>query len=270
MKLFFTRLPFRHLSKEILKPLGMLIFMLGVCCAGFAQNNITVSGTVRDSAGQGIQGVNVLLKNSTTGTTTNNDGNYTLSLPANKMNGTLVFSYVGYNTREFPIPSSGTLDVTLTNMPNALSDVVVVGYGTQRRTNVTGAVNVVSSKDIKNKPVTNVLQALQGELPNLIIQQTSLDPGSGVNINIRGLGTLGDNTPLVVVDGIIGGDINTINPNDIASVTVLKDAGSAAIYGSRAANGVILITTKSGNSIYYGLKIHRFKQPLTESQLRVL
>ena len=133
-------------------------------------------------------------------------------------------------------------------MPDSknLNEVVVVGYGTQTRASLTGAVNQVTAKDIENKPVLNTLQALQGEAPNLIIQQSSLNPGSNVNINIRGVGTLGNNDPLVVIDGIIGGNINTLNPNDIASVSVLKDAGSAAIYGSRAANGVLLVTTKSG------------------------
>lgn len=133
-----------------------------------------------------------------------------------------------------------------TDLGRTLNDIVVVGYGTQKKVSLTGAVNQVNAKDIEDKPVTNVLQALQGASPNLIIQQTNFEPGSGVNLNIRGVSTLGDNTPLVVIDGIIGGDINLLNPNDIASVSILKDAGSAAIYGSRSANGVLLVTTKSG------------------------
>ena len=127
-----------------------------------------------------------------------------------------------------------------------LEDVVVVGYGTQRRNSVTGSVDAIGKKAIEGRPVANVSQALQGVSPNLIIQQRNFEPGQGVNINIRGLGTLGDNTPLVVIDGIPGGDINLINPNDIENISILKDAGSAAIYGSRSANGVILITTKKG------------------------
>lgn len=226
--------------------LVLISFLLGLGYAGMAQTNTTVKGTVTDSSGQGVPGVNVVLKGSTAGTTTNGSGAFTLTLPPNTTTGTLVFSFVGFATREEPLSSSGTVNVQLASAANALADVVVVGYGTQRRANLTGAVNTITSRNIENKPVTNVAQALQGESPNLIIQQTNLNPGSGVSINIRGLGTLGDNTPLIVIDGIIGGDINTINPNDIASVTVLKDAGSAAIYGSRAANGVILITTKSG------------------------
>jgi TonB-linked SusC/RagA family outer membrane protein len=236
-----------HFPRGLLKSLGMLIFIMTYFCyPGIGQINSAISGTVSDSTGQGISGVNVQLKGTNTVSTTNQSGSYSLTLPAGITSGTLVFSSVGYTTREIPIPSNGTLNVVLEVSSIALTDIVVVGYSTQRRSNLTGAVNVVNSRNIENKPVTNVLQALQGEAPNLIIQQTNLNPGSNVNINIRGLGTLGDNTPLVVIDGIIGGNINTINPNDIASVTVLKDAGSAAIYGSRAANGVLLITTKSG------------------------
>jgi len=214
MKLFIPLLVMRHSTGEVLKFLGILIIiMFGICYTGIAQNNFTVKGTVRDSAGRNISGVNVLFQGSKIGTTTDESGSYTLRLPAGKTNGTLIFSYVGYATREIPVPSSGILNVELANTANALTDVVVVGYGTQRRSNLTGAVSVVNAKDIENKPVTNVLQALQGESPNLIIQQTNLNPGSNVNINIRGLGTLGDNTPLVVIDGIVGGNINTINPN---------------------------------------------------------
>lgn len=245
MKLFI-KMPLRWHSKgELTKAFSMLILIiLGFCSSGMAQTS--VRGIVKDSTGQGLSGVNVLLKGTRTGISTSQSGEFNLTLPAGRSTGTLVFSSVGFATQELAIPASGLLEVSLVNTSNALTDVVVVGYGTQRRTNVTGAVNVVGSKSIENKPVTNILQALQGESPNLIIQQSSFDPGSGVNINIRGLGTLGDNTPLIVIDGIIGGNINTINPNDIESVTVLKDAGSAAIYGSRAANGVLLVTTKSG------------------------
>ena len=209
--------------------------------------DVTITGRVTDSSGQPLQGVSVSIAGTKIGTLTDGNGNYALSVPNDYTGRSLTFSYTGFVMQQVIIGDKRVINVSLkTDTGRMLSDVVVVGYGTQRRADLTGAVDVVSSKDIENKPVTNVLQALQGEAPNLIIQQTALDPGSNVNINIRGLGTLGDNTPLVVIDGIVGGNINTINPNDIASVTVLKDAGSAAIYGSRAANGVILITTKSG------------------------
>ena len=226
--------------------LVLMIFLCAFCNLAEAQNSPVISGVVQDNTGAPISGVSVILKSSRTGVTTDETGKYSLPLPNGQKNGTIVFSYVGFITQSLAVPVSGILNVTLVNKTSQLSDVVVVGYGTQQKVDITGAVNQISSKDIENKPVLNTLQALQGESPNLIIQQSQLDPGSNVTINIRGVGTLGNNDPLIVIDGIIGGDLNTINPNDIASVSVLKDAGSAAIYGSRAANGVILVTTKSG------------------------
>jgi TonB-linked SusC/RagA family outer membrane protein len=211
-----------------------------------AQNTQTITGTVTDSSGVPLQGASVVVEGTSIGTTTDANGNYTINVSEQQKSKRLIFSFTNYVTQQVLIDDNKTINISLKNNYNTLNDVVVVGYGTQRKLSLTGAVDQVTSKDIENKPVTNVLQALQGEAPNLIIQQPSLDPGSGVNLNIRGIGTTGDNTPLVVIDGIIGGNINTINPNDIASVSVLKDAGSAAIYGSRAANGVILVTTRSG------------------------
>jgi TonB-linked SusC/RagA family outer membrane protein len=224
----------------------VLIFLCGICNSADAQNSNIISGIVQDNNGSPISGVSVILKGSKTGVITDETGKYSLRLSNGQRNGTIVFSYVGFIPQSLPIPASGVLNVTLITKTSQLSDVVVVGYGTQKKASLTGAVNQISSKEIENKPVLNTLQALQGESPNLIIQQSQLDPGSNVTINIRGVGTLGNNDPLIVIDGIIGGNINTINPNDIASVSVLKDAGAAAIYGSRAANGVILVTTKSG------------------------
>ncbi|WP_431292286.1 TonB-dependent receptor plug domain-containing protein [Pedobacter sp. P26] len=209
--------------------------------------NITVGGKVSDEKGIGLPGVSVQIKGTSVGTVTDANGNYSISVPDNLVSGSLSFSYIGYAGQEIAIGSRKTINVKLLpSSGNELNDVVVVGYGTQKRVSITGSVSTIDAKNIENKPVLNAYQALQGEAPNLIIQQTNLNPGSDVTVNIRGVGTLGDNTPLVVVDGIVGGNLNTINPNDIASVSVLKDAGSAAIYGSRAANGVILITTKAG------------------------
>ncbi|RNL51826.1 SusC/RagA family TonB-linked outer membrane protein [Pedobacter jejuensis] len=209
--------------------------------------NITVKGKVTDEKGIGMPGVSVQIKGTNIGAVTDNNGLYTISVPDNMTTSTLTYSYLGYVSQEISIGGRTTINVQLkTDANNSLEDVVVVGYGVQKKVSVTGAINTIDAKNIENKPVLNVYQALQGESPNLIIQQSSLNPGSNVTVNIRGVGTLGDNTPLVVVDGIVGGNLNTLNPNDIASVTVLKDAGSAAIYGSRAANGVILVTTKAG------------------------
>jgi TonB-dependent starch-binding outer membrane protein SusC len=209
-------------------------------------NNFTVTGTVTDETGKALELVNVSLKGGSLATFTDAKGNYSLSLPDNAKNGTLRFSIVGYISQELKITGKNTINVVLVSDTKELTDVVVVGYGTQKKVSVTGSVDVVGKKAIDGRPVTNLTTALQGTSPNLIIQQRNFEPGQGVNINIRGLGTLGDNTPLVVIDGIMGGDINLINPTDIESVTVLKDAGAAAIYGSRSANGVLLVTTKKG------------------------
>jgi TonB-linked SusC/RagA family outer membrane protein len=208
-----------------------------------APADVTVAGRVTDAKGVGLPGVTIVVKGTTQGTSTNSDGYFTLQAPENSV---LVFSFVGFSRREVPVTgATSQLAVTLTDDTQALQEVVVVGYGTQQRANVTGALNTVSGATLENRPVTTVAQALQGSSPNLTIQQNSAEPGAGLSINIRGVGTLGNASPLIIVDGIPG-SLNALNPNDIESVTVLKDAASAAIYGSRAANGVLLVTTKQG------------------------
>jgi TonB-linked SusC/RagA family outer membrane protein len=249
------KLKLRRLPK---KPLLMMLLCITTLNATFASAypapamnvlkiaDITVTGRVTDEQQKPLPGVSVSISGTKVGTVTDANGNYRLTIPEANAGGTLSFSFVSYTTQQVPIAGKTAINVSLVPSSKNLNEVVVVGYGTQTKASLTGAVNQVTSKDIENKPVLNTLQALQGEAPNLIIQQSSLNPGSNVTINIRGVGTLGNNDPLVVIDGIIGGNINTLNPNDIASVSVLKDAGSAAIYGSRAANGVLLVTTKSG------------------------
>jgi TonB-linked SusC/RagA family outer membrane protein len=209
--------------------------------------DITITGRVVDETNQPIPGVNVAITGTTVGAVTDANGRYRLNVPETNTARSLTFTYVGYATTEVAIAGKTEINVTLKAINTGLNEVIVVGYGTQKKINVTGAVGTISAKSIENKPVLNTYQALQGESPNLIIQQSNLNPGSDVTVNIRGVSTLGSNNPLVVIDGVIGGNLNTINPNDIASVSILKDAGSAAIYGSRAANGVILVTTKSGS-----------------------
>lgn len=204
---------------------------------------IIVTGKVTDETGLPLPGVTVKLKGSGTGMVTTTEGAYSLNVPEE---GTLVFSYLGYIPQEIKIAGRKVVDVTLKVAPQQLEQVVVVGYGTQRRSSITGSIDQVSAAAIEGKAAVNMSQALQGVAANLTIQQRNSEPGAGLNINIRGISTLGNNSPLVVIDGIIGGDINLLNPSDIESVTVLKDAGSAAIYGSRANNGVLLITTKKG------------------------
>lgn len=231
-------------AAETLRPFGSQADL-----PGDNNNNpaeIILSGQVSNQKGEGLEGVTIAVKGTILATSTGKDGKYTITIPTDKPNAVLVFSYVGYATLEESIGTRKVINVYLVPQELTLEDVVVVGYGTQRRVSLTGAVDKIGRTALDGRPAVNLSQALQGASPNLIIQQRNFEPGQGVNINIRGLGTLGDNTPLVVIDGIIGGDINLINPGDIESVSVLKDAGSAAIYGSRSANGVILITTRKG------------------------
>lgn len=206
---------------------------------------VTIRGKVIDgSNGQAIQGVSVRVKGTQIGTVTDANGNFSLNAENNAV---LVVTYVGYDANEVSVNGQTVLNIEMQPSSESLNEVVVVGYGTQKRASVTGAVDVVASKAIEGRPVASVSQALQSVSPNLIIQQRTFQPVSGaVNINIRGMGTTNNNDPLIVIDGIVGGDLNLINPNDIDNVSVLKDAGAAAIYGSRSANGVILVTTKKG------------------------
>nr|WP_232065281.1 TonB-dependent receptor [Rhodocytophaga rosea] len=207
---------------------------------------VTITGRVTDDTNQGLPGVNVLLKGTTNGTTTDGTGKYSLSVP--DATGTLVFSYIGYTTEEVAINGRSTIDVSLVADIQSLSEVVVVGYGSQLKKEVTGAVQTVSSADLKDIPVSTVAQKLQGRLAGVQINQTTGKPGQGMNIRIRGqLSVTGGSDPLYVVDGFpINGNINFISPDEIEEITILKDAASTSLYGSRAANGVVLVTTKKG------------------------
>lgn len=211
------------------------------------QDLITVAGRVVDENKQPLPGVTVKLKGTTTGAMTTPDGRYSLTVPKD---GTLIFSYLGYTTQELKVNSRTTLDVSLSADQRNLDQVVVVGYGTQKRSSVTGAIDQIKASQIEDRPVGNLTQALQGTSPSLVIQQRSMDPNDNtMNINVRGISTMGNNSPLLVIDGMVSDDIsnlNDLNPNDIESISILKDAGSSAIYGSRSANGVILVTTKQG------------------------
>ncbi|TWR31577.1 TonB-dependent receptor [Mucilaginibacter pallidiroseus] len=206
---------------------------------------IDVTGTVRDAAGP-LPGVTVKLKGTDLGTQTDANGKYKLSVPDG--NGTLVFSFIGFTSQEIAISNRATIDVTMAEVPKALSEVVVVGYGTQKRVDLTGSVGSVGSKQLQERPQTNLEQELAGKLAGVNVSSNSGEPGGSTKIRIRGYSSINTNTdPLYVVDGIVwteGG--NSINPNDVASIDVLKDASSTAIYGTRGANGVILITTKRG------------------------
>ncbi len=206
-----------------------------------------IRGTVADPRGEPLIGGTVMIKGTKTGTATDLDGNYSISA---KPGDVLVVSYVGYIPTEVKVGKSLMLDVQLQENQNDLDELVVVGYGTQKKKLVTGATLQVSGDQIAKMNTSNALTAMQSTAPGVQITQSSTQPGKGFKVNIRGMGTIGDSSPLLVIDGIVSGNandgLNGINPNDIESIDVLKDAASAAIYGSRAANGIILVTTKQG------------------------
>jgi TonB-linked SusC/RagA family outer membrane protein len=204
---------------------------------------VTVTGTVVDNTGEPLPGVTVSVPGTTIGTATDLDGKYSLSVPEGS---TLVFSFIGFETQRIEVGERSVIDVSLSEDMASLDEVVVIGYGTQKRANVTGAVSTVTGETIAQRPVTNTASALQGMSPGLTIKNQGGAPGQeDVAVRIRGIGTLNNANPLVLVDGIEQ-SLATVEPRNIESITVLKDAASSAIYGSRAANGVILITTKRG------------------------
>lgn len=205
-----------------------------------------VSGRVSDETGQPLPGVNILEKGTTNGTTTDSNGAYQMAV--SDENSTLVFSFIGYTTQEIPIGNRAVIDIKLAPDTQSLTEVVVVGYGSQLKKEITGSVQTVTAKDLKDLPVSQVTQKLQGRLAGVQINQATGKPGQGMNVRIRGqLSVTGGSDPLFVVDGFpITGNIGSINPDEIEDITILKDASSTSLYGSRAANGVVLITTKKG------------------------
>ena len=208
------------------------------------QQDRKVTGTVVDAMGPVI-GASVLEKGTSNGTVTDLSGNYSLSV---KPGATLVISYIGYKTQEIKVGNNTRLDVTLDEDNTNLDEVVVIGYGVQKKKLVTGATVQVKGEEIAKLNTTNALEAMQSSSPGVQITQSSSQPGKGYKVYIRGIGTTGNSTPLYVIDGVAGGNLDGINPADIESIDVLKDAASAAIYGARAANGVILVTTKQGKA----------------------
>lgn len=207
-----------------------------------------VSGKVLDERNLGLPGVSVVLKGTQTGSSTDGEGFFDLELPSSAGDdAVLVFSFVGYHMQELTIGRQVAFSVKMVPEDKTLSEVVVVGYGTQKKVNLTGSVSVVTAEELVKRPAGQTSSALQGMVPGLTVTQRSGQPGKdGGNLRIRGVGTTGDANPLVILDGVES-SINNVDPNEIESISVLKDASSAAIYGSRAANGVILITTKRGS-----------------------
>lgn len=205
-----------------------------------------VSGTVVGTDGTPLSGVTVSEKNGNAATTTDADGAFRLSVSS--PDAILLITSIGYAPQEVPIGGRQTISIILQEEMNTLEELVVVGYGTQKKKLTTGATLQVRGDDLEKLSTSNVMNALQSQSPGVQITQSSGMPGQGYKVNIRGIGTIGESQPLYVIDGVVGGDINALNPTDIESIDVLKDAASAAIYGSRAANGVIFVTTKQGKA----------------------
>lgn len=232
----------------------VLSFVMLLLCVGTlpvianpaqAGRSITINGVVTDQTlGDPIIGANIMVKGTTDGTITDIDGKFTIQANSDA---TLVVSYIGFVSKEVEVANSTQLNITLSEDMQNLEEVVVVGYGVQKKKLITGATVQVKGDDIAKLNTVSVLGALQSNTPGVTILKNSGMPGEGFKVNIRGLGTMGDSKPLYIIDGVPGGDIELLNPSDIESIDVLKDAASTAIYGSRAANGVILVTTKTGS-----------------------
>lgn len=256
-KTFFDKCIHTHICSVVLA-IFLLLPAIGALRANPSQVK-QLSGVVTSATeNEPLIGVSVRVKGTTNGCVTDLDGHYVLNVDDGQ---TLVFSYIGYVSREIKYTGQPTLNVAMNDDTKTLDEVVVVGYGVQKKKLVTGATVQVKGEDIARLNTTSPLQAMQGQTPGVSISSTSGQPGADMKVTIRGLGTVGNSKPLYLIDGI-GGDISTLNPADIESIDVLKDAASAAIYGAQAANGVVLITTKSGKEgkaqvafdAYYGVQ----------------
>lgn len=241
--------------KQILKLwqiTALLLFACVICSfTTEQQQSREVTETVIDATGEGVIGASVMVKGTTTGTITDFDGNFRINAGPKSV---LVISYIGYMTQEITVGTQNNITVTLKDDTQTLDEVVVVGFGTQKKVNLTGSVSVVDAKELASRPVTNVSQALQGLVPGMNFSYSQNgnggEIGQSMNINIRGAGTIGSGSnasPLILIDGMEG-DMSVLNPNDIETISVLKDAAASSIYGSRAPFGVVLITTKKGKA----------------------
>ena len=228
--------------RKLLLLFGLLL-MLGTA---WAQRSIT--GKVSDEKGNPLSNVSVQVKGSSVGTVTNDEGVFTLNLPANAR--TLVITYVGFTNQELAVSNQTNFNVSLRQENSNLDEVVVVAYGTQRKESITGAVSTIGEKQLETRVVSNISQVLAGAVPGVAATSGSGQPGNSAAVRVRGIGSINHgSSPLYVVDGFpYDGYISDINPDDVESITVLKDASSTALYGARAANGAILITTKKGKS----------------------
>ena len=241
--------------KKLYRRLSLTLASLLLLMTAVLAQEITVTGTVVDPNGGTMPGVNVVIKGTAKGTATDSQGRFTISAPADA---TLIFTFIGFKNQEVAIGNRTTIDVTIEEDPTSLDEVVVIGYGTQRRSDLTGAVGSVSEDNLKERPATSLNQALSGKIAGVQVNTNSGRPGGKSNVRIRGFSSINSsNNPLYVIDGVqlpqgnqdqFSQSIDYLNPNDIVSVEVLKDASSTAIYGARGANGVILITTKRGKA----------------------
>lgn len=242
LKQIFKDLPFTYsiVKKSIVIKKKKTVFAISV-----QDSIVNVKGKVSDSTGIALTGVIIKIKGSSKGTATDASGNYSIDVPRN---GILVFRYVGFREKELPVNASGRMNVVLSEASSGLDEVVVVAYGTQKKATVTGAISSIQTKEIKQSPAANLAVTLAGRLPGLTAVQRSGEPGRDLTqIFIRGQGTVNSQSPVILVDGIER-DLTYIDPNEIESVTILKDASSTAIFGVRGANGVILVTTRRGTS----------------------
>jgi TonB-linked SusC/RagA family outer membrane protein len=252
-----------------------LILLLVFSMTAFAQERL-ITGKVTDESGQGIPGVTIQLKGTSTGTTTDLDGAYKIKMNA----GTLRFSFIGFIAQEINVTNQSTINVVLLEETRQLNEVVVIGYGTQKKKDLSTAVSVVGEKEIKDRPLVSAAQAIQGKAAGVQVIQPSGKPGVGLSVRVRGTTSIeADNEPLYVVDGVPTKDVSGLSPSDIASMSILKDASSASIYGARAANGVVIITTKKGTSneqtvslnTYFGIsKLRKVIDVLNTKQYRDL
>ena len=234
--------------KNLLKYVFTLSVLLSFFCANtaIAQDKQVKGVVISADDQQPIPGVNVRIKGQNKGTVTGLDGDYTMT--GLTENDALVFSFIGYETKEVKIAGNSVVNVELKSQSENLADVVVVGYGVQRKSDLTGSVSSVRTEDLRRVPSTSPMQALQGKVAGLQIASASGAPGSGVVVRVRGIGTFNNANPIFVVDGVILDNIDFLNTADIESMEVLKDASATTIYGARGANGVIIVTTKNAKA----------------------
>ncbi|MEN6456803.1 MAG: TonB-dependent receptor [Prolixibacteraceae bacterium] len=235
---------------------GIIVFVF-LMTTGVVLGQVTITGTVYDEEGGTLPGVSVVVPETSIGTITDTEGHYSLRVP--NATASLTFSFVGFQSVTVPLEGKTTLNVTLKSGTEEISEVLVVGYSTQKKSTLTGAVSPVNVDDMSKRRVAELSQALQGQVAGVQVTQSTGAPGDEINIRIRGEGTIGNNNPLYIVDGVPTRELTFLNPSDIRSMTVLKDASAAAIYGSRASAGVIIITTKSGKAGKSSFELNYFR-----------